>query len=88
MNHHLYHLIPKPPTAYSIQNSKKFTSIKGNHSFFDKNFFPSTNLEWNKLEKNICSFPSYKFFKKQSLECIISCPKSTFNVPNSYSLTS
>ena len=33
-------------------------------------FFPSTNVEWNKLDPNIRSSPSYKLFRKRVLDFI------------------
>ena len=50
-------------------------------------FFPSTIIEWNKLDSNICCSPSYKLFRKRILEFIRPQPNSIFNVPNSLGLT-
>ena len=50
-------------------------------------FFPSTIIEWNKLDSNICCSPSYKLFRKQILKFIRPQPNSIFNVPNSLGLT-
>ena len=60
---YLYHLIPKPSTSYSTQNSKNSSPIKANHSFFKKHFFLSTIIEWNKLDLNIHSSPYFKLFR-------------------------
>ena len=79
---YLYHLIPKPLTAYSTHNSENLPSIKANHSFFKNTFFPSTIIEWNKLDSNIRCSPSYKRFRKRILEFIRPQPNSIFNVPN------
>ena len=37
---YFYHLLSKPSSAYSTRNSKNMSSIKDNHSFFRKHFFP------------------------------------------------
>ena len=84
---YLYHLIPKPLTSYSTRNSENLPPIKANHSFFKNNFFPSTIIEWNKLDSNIHCSPSYKLFRKRILEFIRPQPNSIFNVPNSLGLT-
>ena len=78
---YLHHLIPKPLTPYSTRNSENLPPIKANHSFLKSTFFPSTIIEWNKLDSNIRCSPSYKLFRKQILEFNI------FNVPNSLDLT-
>ena len=51
---YLYHLIPKLFTSYSTRNSENLSPIKANHSFFKNPFFPSTIIEWNKLDSTIC----------------------------------
>ena len=76
---YLYHLIPKPSTLYSTRNSEDLLSIKANHSFFKNTFFPSTIIEWNKLDSNIRCSPSYKLFRKRILEFIRPQPNSIFN---------
>ena len=83
---YLYHLIPKPSTSYSTRNSKNLPPIKANQSFFKNTFFPSTVIEWNKSDLNICCSPSYKLFRKRILEFIRPQPNSIFNVPNSLGL--
>ena len=67
---YLYHLIPKPLTSYFTRNSENLPLIKANHSFFKSPFFPSTIIEWNKLDSNICYSSDYKFFRKRILEFI------------------
>ena len=84
---YLYHLIPKPLTSYSTRNSENLPPIKANHSFFKNTFFPSTIIEWNKLDSNIRCSPSYKLFRKRILEFIRPQPNSIFNIPNSLGLT-
>ena len=59
--------------------------IKATHTFFKNTFFPSTIIEWNKLDSNIRCSNSYKFFRKRILEFIR--PNNIFNLPNSLGLT-
>ena len=40
------------------------------HDFFKKSFFPSTVIEWNKIEKNIRKSESFNIFKKSILKFI------------------
>ena len=84
---YLYHLIPNPLTSYSTRNSENLPLIKANHSFFKNTFFPSTIIEWNKLDSNIRCSPSNKLFRKRILKFIRPPPNSIFNVPNSLGLT-
>ena len=61
--------------------------VKANHSFFKNTFFPSTIIEWNKLDSNIRYSPSYKLFRKRIPEFIKPQPNSIFNAPDSLGLT-
>ena len=60
---------------------------KVNHNFFKISYFPSTIIEWIKLDSNIGVSPSYLSFKKRTLEFIRPHPNSIFNVLNSLALT-
>ena len=71
----------------STHNWKKVASIKSNHRFFKNNFFCSTFTEWNNLDSNIHSFPTYELFRKGIFECIRPHRNNTFNVANSLLLT-
>ena len=84
---HLCQLIPKPSNSYSAFNSKKLPPIKANHSFFKNTFCPSTIIEYNKLDSNIRTSPSYKLFRKRISEFVRCPPNNSFNVPNSLGLT-
>ena len=45
-------------------------------------FFPSTVIEWNKLDNNIQNSESVSAFKKQILKFMRPSPNSAFNVHN------
>ena len=49
-------------------------------------FFPSTVIEWNKLDNNIRNSESVSAFKKQILKFIRPSPNSTFNVSNPHGI--
>ena len=50
--------------AFSIGNIDKVPLFKVKHKPFKKSFFPSTIIEWNKLNPNLRSEKSYHTFKK------------------------
>ena len=49
---------------------------------FQKFFFPSTVIEWNKLDPNLRSTASLSPFKKNLLNFVRSSPNSVFNCHN------
>ena len=52
------------------------------HEYFRNSFFPSTIIEWNKLNNNIRNSESVSAFKKQILKFIRPRPNSNFNAHN------
>ena len=54
-------------------------AINVKHDFFKNTFFPSTIMEWNKLDWEIKNFESIETFKKAILPFIRSSPNSTFS---------
>ena len=52
------------------------------HDFFKKSFFPSTVIEWNKIEKNIRKSESFNIFKKSILKFIRPSPNRVYNCHN------
>ena len=52
-----------------------------------KHLFPSTIIEWNKLDPNIHSYPYLKLFRKRILEFIRPHRNGICDVPNSLGLT-
>ena len=49
-------------------------------------FFPSTVIEWNKLDNNIQNSESVSAFEKQILKFIRTSLNSTFNVHNPHGI--
>ena len=39
--------------AYITRNDDQLPNVKVKYNYFDNLFFPSTAIEWNKLDKNI-----------------------------------
>ena len=52
------------------------------HDFLKKSFFPSTVIEWNKIEKNIRKSESFNIFKKSILKFIPPSPNRVYNCHN------
>ena len=55
-------------------------------NIFETLFFPSTVIEWNKLDNNIRYWESVSAFKKQILKFFRPSLNSTFNVHNPHGI--
>ena len=62
------------------KNSVPLFNVK--HGYGKNSFFPSTVIEWNKLDSNISKSESMALFKKRILAFIRSCANSTFQYHN------
>ena len=53
-NKHIYlcNLLPTKKLDYNTRNTDKITLFHTKHNFFKNCFFPSTVIEWNKLDFN------------------------------------
>ena len=67
--------------SYRTRQYNKIPAINVKH-FFKNTFFPSTTIEWNKLEWKIKNSERIETFKKRILSFIGSSPNSTFNCHN------
>ena len=56
--------------AYSTRNNGKLAHFKVKHNYFKSSFFPSTLIEWNKLDLNIRNSESHTSFKNKVLKFI------------------
>ena len=79
---YLYSIIPIHNMSYRTRQCNKVPAINVKHDFFENNFFPSTIIEWNKLDWKIKNSESFKTFKKRILSFIRPSPNSTFNCHN------
>ena len=52
------------------------------HNFFKNSFFPSTIIEWNKLDPEIRNSASFYSFKENILTFIRPAPNSIFQCHN------
>ena len=53
---------------YITRNNDKLPHFKVKHNYFKNSFFPSTVIEWNKLDLNICNSESLISFKSKVLK--------------------
>ena len=68
--------------SYRTRQCNKIPAINVKHDFFKNTFFPSTIIEWNKLDWKIKNSESIETFKKRILSFIRPSPNSTFNCHN------
>ena len=80
--HYLFKLIPSRSSSYITRNIHNILFFKTRHTFFKNSFFPSTIIEWNKLDHNIRNSSSFNIFRKSILNFIRPSPNSLFNCHN------
>ena len=78
---YLYTTIPKNSMSRTRQ-CNKIPAINVKHDFFKNTFFPSTIIEWNKLDWKIKKSESIETFKKRILSFIRPSPNTVFNCRN------
>ena len=64
------------------QNLANIPSLIFKHNFFKNTFFPSTILEWNKLDPSLRNSTSYNVFKNSILKFIRPSPNKIFQCHN------
>ena len=79
---YLYSIIPIHNMSYRTRQCNKIPAINVKHDFFKNTFFPSTIMEWNKLDWEIKNSESIATFKKRILSFIRPSANSTFNCHN------
>ena len=67
---YLFEVIPTAKRAYITRNNDKLPHFKVKHNYFKKFFFPSTVIEWNKLDLNVRNSKSLTNFKSKVLKYI------------------
>ena len=68
--------------SYRTRQCNKIPAINVKHDFFKNTFFPSTIIEWNKLDWKIKNSESIETFKKRILSFIRPSLNSTFDWHN------
>ena len=79
---YLFKLIPLRSSNYVTRNIHNIPLFKTSHTFFKNSFFPSTIIEWNKLDHNIRISSSFNIFRKSILKFIRPSANSLFNCHN------
>ena len=79
---YLFELIPTARQAYMTRHKNSVPLFNVKHDYFKNSFFPSTVIEWNKLDSNIRNSESLAIFKKRILAFIRPCANSTFQCHN------
>ena len=77
-----FHSNTNKNSNYNTRNTDKISLFRTAHNFFKNYFFPSTVIEWNKLDPNHRSVASLNVFKKSFLKFIRPSPNSVFNCRN------
>ena len=67
---YLFNLIPAKKTHYSHKNSDNIPFSNTRHCFFKNSFFPSTIIEWFKLDISVRKYDIFNVFKKEILKFI------------------
>ena len=80
--HYLFKLILSRSSSYITRNVHNIPFFKTRHTFFKNSFFPSTIIEWNKLDHNIRNSSSFNIFRKSILNFIRPSPNNLFNCHN------
>ena len=78
---YLYSIIPIYNMSYRTRQCNKIPAINVKHEFFKNTFFPSTIMEWNKLDWEIKNSESIVTLKK-IISFIRRSVNSTFNCHN------
>ena len=75
-------LIPTRNEAYQTRHAANIASLSFKHNFFKNSFFPSTILEWNKVDPSLRNSASYNVFKNNILKFIRPSPDKIFQCHN------
>ena len=84
---YLFKLIPLRSSNYVTRNIHNIPLLKTRHTFFKNSFFPSTIIEWNKLDHNIRNSSSFNISRKSILKFIRPSANSLFNRHNLKGIT-
>ena len=75
---YLFEVIPTAKRAYITRNNDKLPHVKVKHNYFKNSFFPSTVIEWNKLDLDIRNSVNLISFKSKVLKFIRPSENSIF----------
>ena len=78
----MFNSISARNTHYSLRTSDYIPCFNTKHSFFKNSFFPSTIIEWNKLDLTLRECDNFNVFKKEILKFIRPSSNSFYNYHN------
>ena len=81
-------LIRVRPTLCPTRNALNIPILNTNLNFLKNSFFPSTIIEWNKLDRGLRKAESLLLFKTNNLKFIRLSPNSVYNCHNTKGLKS
>ena len=79
---YLFNSIPVRPKLCPTRNALNILFLNTNHNFFKYLLFPSTIIEWNKLDPGFRKAESFSLFKTNILRLIRPSPNSVYNCHN------
>ena len=80
--HYLFKLIISRSSDYVTKNMHNIPFLKTRHTFLKNSFFPSTIIEWNKLDYNIRNSSSFNIFRESILKFTRPSANNFFNSHN------
>ena len=79
---YLFETIPQSNCQYRTSNVQNILHINVKQQFFKNSYFPSTIIEWNKLDSNIRNSETLNIFKSKILKFIRPTANSIFGCHN------
>ena len=79
---YLFDIIPQSNCPYRTRNALNTPHINVKHQFFKNSYFPSTIIEWNKLDCNICNSEILNIFKSKIFKFTRPTANSVFGFHN------
>ena len=79
---YLFDIIPQSNCQCRTRNSQDIPHINVKHQLFKNSYFPSTIIEWNRLDSNIRNSETINIFKSKILKLIRPTVNSIFGCHN------
>ena len=79
---YLYKIVSASNTIYNTRDTDDIPLMNIKHNFFKNTFFPSTKIEWNKLDPAIRNSTSFNSFKTSIFKFIRPARNSIFQCRN------
>ena len=79
---YLFKIVPASNTIYKTRNTNDIPLMNVKHNFLKNTFFPSTIIEWNKVDPEIRNSTSLDSFRESILKFIRPAPNNIFQCHN------